>query len=145
MVASSVEVTAGGSITGEITSEGQLLDGAGQRLAGYRQITRLSRGSRIVELEIELQPDRLPQGDPWSDYYALRVAWPDEFAELGRSLMMMRHATTRSHFQAAQFVTVQSGGRSLAILPGGLPYHRTSGPRMLDTLLVVRGESARRF
>jgi alpha-mannosidase len=145
MVASSVEVTAGGSITGEITSEGQLLDGAGQRLAGYRQITRLSRGSRIVELEIELQPDRLPQGDPWSDYYALRVAWPDEFAELGRSLMMMRHATTRSHFQAAQFVTVQSGGRSLVILPGGLPYHRTSGPRMLDTLLVVRGESARRF
>ena len=31
------------------------------------------------------------------------------------------------------------------MLAGGLPYHRRVGSRMLDTLLVVRGETARKF
>jgi alpha-mannosidase len=31
------------------------------------------------------------------------------------------------------------------IVPHGRPYHRRSGPRMLDSLLIVEGESAREF
>ena len=39
---------------------GRLVDREGRRLAGFRQTTRLWRGSRVVELEIELDIDRQP-------------------------------------------------------------------------------------
>ncbi len=32
-----------------------------------------------------------------------------------------------------------------SLLTGGLPYHRRSSMRVIDSLLIVRGESSRRF
>ena len=47
------------------------------RLAGFQQTTRVWRGSRVIELLIEFDPERLPEADPWNSYYAARFAWPD--------------------------------------------------------------------
>ena len=54
-------------------------------------------------------------------------------------------ATDAQRFEAPEYVDIDNGSGVVSILTGGLPYHRRTLGRMLDTLLIVRGESARRF
>jgi alpha-mannosidase len=145
MAADAVEVTASGPAWSEAVSRGRLLDLEGRRLAGYEQRIRLSKGSRVVELEIELDMAEGLRADPWNSYYAARFAWGDEDAPLWRSVGMTSQLTEAKHVEAPHFVEIRSEKGRAAVLAGGLPYHRRVGPRMLDTLLVVRGETERRF
>jgi alpha-mannosidase len=145
MVADRVVVTAADSVIGEITSRGRLVDGQGRLLAAFQQRMRVARESRVLQLEIELAPAQLPEGDPWRCYYAARFAWPDETAQLWRSVGMARVKSQAARFDALYFVEVASGSRQISILAGGLAFHQRSGARMLDTLLIVPGELARTF
>jgi alpha-mannosidase len=145
MAADSVEVTSMGPVLGEIVSRGRLVDPHGQRLAAFRQTVQVGRGSRVIELEIELEIDQEPRADPWNSYYAARFAWPDEAADLYRGVSMLRQPTDAKRLEAPYFIESKTERQRLAILTGGLPYHRRVGLRMLDTLLVVRGEKRRKF
>jgi alpha-mannosidase len=145
MRADAVEVTAACAAYGEIQSAGELVDAAGKPLARFRQITSIWAGSPLVRLSIELSDLEEPRADPWNSYYAARFAWGDELAQLWRGVSLARQKTDAGRLEAPEFVDVESGGGTLTILTGGLPYHRRSDPRMLDSLLVVRGETARRF
>jgi len=141
----SIEVTASGPALGEIVSRGRLLDFEGQVLAVFRQAIRLIGASRVVSLDIELDVRQDPRSDPWGSYFASRFAWGDESAELWRSVGLTSQATEAKNIEAPHFVEVRAEKSRVAILTGGWPYHRRVGPRMLDSLLVVRGETARRF
>lgn len=145
MLAESVEVTESGSAYSQIVSRGRLIDETGERVAGFTQRIELSRGSRVVGLEIELDDPRDPRADPWNSYYASRFAWGDESAELRRSVGLASQLTDARNIEAPSFVEISSQGLRAAVLSGGLAYHRRVGQRMLDTLLVVRGERRRRF
>jgi len=145
MAADQIAVTEAGPDYGQIECRGRLCDRQGQRLAGFVQRTRLTRGSRILDIEIELEPDTQPEPDPWKSYYAARFAWDDETAELWRGAGMTARPAQSVAVEAPQFVEIRSGRARTAILTGGLPYHRKHGLRMLDTLLVVHGETARKF
>jgi alpha-mannosidase len=145
MAADEMRITAAGPMVGEIVCRGRLLDRQARRLAGFVQTTRVRRGSRILELEIELDPEQLPQGDPWQSYYAARFAWSDESAELYRSVNTIGRRTDAKYLEAPHFLDLRAAGARTVILPGGLPFHRRASLRMLDTLLVVPGESARKF
>jgi alpha-mannosidase len=140
----SIEITSTG-ILGEVVSRGRLLDLEGQPLAEFRQTTQVVQGSRVVRIEIELDTLQEPRADPWSSYYASRFAWGDEAADLWRSVGLTSQATEAKHLEAPHFIEVRTEKTRTAILTGGWPYHRRVGPRMLDSLLVVRGESERRF
>jgi len=130
---------------GRIISRGQLVDRRGERLCGFCQPLRAKRGSRVLELDVELSPERLPGPAPWQSYYALRFAWDDPAAELFRSVNLTSWPTEARRLEAPHFVEVRQQNRRTTILTGGLPYHRRPGPRKLDCLLVVHGETARRF
>lgn len=145
MAAEEVTVTANGPVMGEIRCRGRLLDRQSQRLAGFTQTTRVWRGSRIVEIDIELDVAQTPGPNPWQSYYAARFAWGDPTSDLFRSVNMAVRATDADRLEAPHFVDVRVGERRTTLLCGGLPYHRRLGLRMMDTLLVVRGETARRF
>ncbi|REK17186.1 MAG: hypothetical protein DWQ37_06875 [Planctomycetota bacterium] len=145
MKADRVEVTAASTVYGEIVSSGALVDAGGEPLARFRQTTSLWAGSRVVHLDLELSDVEEPRADPWNSYYAARFAWPDEMAELWRGVSSARQRTRAGRIEAPEFVDIDTGGGTLSILTLGLPYHRRSDPRMLDSLLVVRGESERRF
>ena len=82
MAADSVETTIATTTLGEIVTRGRLLDLNGNRLAGFVQTYRLWRGSRVLHVEVELDPAEEPRADPWNSYYCCRFAWPDELAEL---------------------------------------------------------------
>ena len=145
MVAESVEVTAACSAFGEIVSRGGLIDSEGRRVAGFRQTTQVWAGSRVVHVDIELDSIEEPRADPWNSYYAARFAWPQESADLYRGVGLARQKTTASRVEAPEYIEIDNGVGRISLLTGGLPYHQRIGARMLDSLLVVRGETARRF
>lgn len=145
MAADAIEITASGPAFSEAVSRGRLLDLEGRRLAGYEQRYRLMKGSRVVEIDISLDVVEPLRADPWNSYYAARFAWGDEDAQLWRSVSMTSQLSEAKHLESPHFVEVVSEKVRTAILTGGLPYHRRVGPRMLDTLLVVRGETQRQF
>jgi alpha-mannosidase len=145
MVADSIEITSNSTAAGEITSRGRLLHPDGRELAAFTQKTRLVAERAIVELEIELIAREEPSADAWSSYYASRFAWPEDLAEVRRSVHGASFATELKRLEAPDYVEIVGTKTRTAILAGGLPYHQRIGPRMLDSLLVVRGETARRF
>jgi alpha-mannosidase len=145
MVADEIEVTSGGRLWGEITSRGKLLDSAGNRLAGFIQRTQMTLASRVVTVDLELDPAAELVDDPWNSYFGCRFAWADSGATLHRDLHMASQSTTAKRLEAPRFVEIESTQGRTALLFGGLPYHSRVGQRMLDTLLLVRGETTRRF
>lgn len=145
MVADHVETTQSNQIVGEIECRGRLVDEEATTVASYHQRVRVNRGNRLIELDIEIQPEVLPGDNPWDSYYASRFAWSNEATDVERSLNGIRCESTAQRFEAPLFIQLDDGKQRTAILTGGLPYHRKVGMRMLDSLLIVRGEEARRF
>ena len=145
MAADALEVTSAGPVLGEIVSRGRLMDRQGCRVAGFRQTTRAWRGSRILEIEISLDIDRQPGPNPWDSYYAARFAWKDESAVVCRGVNMAVAPTELTQFESPLFVDIRHPKQHTTLLSAGLPYHRRFGPRRLDTLLAVQGETAKTF
>ena len=145
MAADEVRIVSAGPVLGQVVSRGRLMSRDGVRLAGFQQTTRLWRGSRVIELLVELDPERLPQADPWNSYYAARFAWPDPAAKLFRSVHMATVSTEAVQLESPHFIDIRTDTTRTTLLAAGLPYHRRCGDRRLDTLLLVHGESCRRF
>jgi alpha-mannosidase len=134
------------AVLGRIASHGALLDGSGKKLALFTQTFSLWQHSRTVELEIQITNFVADlTSDPWNSYLACRFAWSETAADLRRSLHGCSVATEAKQILATDFISVSNGKLTTTVLPGGLPYHVRSGPRMLDTLLRVRGETESRF
>ena len=106
---------------------------------------RVERGSRLVHLAIELDPVEEPSADPWHAYFAARFAWDSAAADLWRGVHGGRHPTVAQQIEAPEYIEIDSPAGRTAIITAGLPFHRRSGPRILDSLLIVRGETARQF
>ena len=146
MVAQSREVRVATAVCGEIHTKGILVDDEQQQeVAAFEQTFRVWRGKRTLEIEISLTPHVPPRADPWNSYYACRFAWGDEEALLARSVQETRHATRLTRIEAPHFFEVDNGHQKIALLTGGIPFHRLVGARSLDSLLIVHGESQRQF
>jgi alpha-mannosidase len=145
MAADEIYVASASSVHGEIHARGRLLRQNGELVGRFQQTWRLWRGSRVLQLNLELEPIIEPGSDPWNSYYACRFAWPDEAAELHQSVNQTRQRVTKQRMEAPLYIDLESGGNRTTILTGGLPYHRRVGERMLDSLLVVRGENTKSF
>lgn len=145
MRAESIEVMIADPAEGAITSRGNLVVGDERVVARFEQTVRAVRGSRVAELQIRLEIDELPAGDPWACYYGSRFAWSNDEADLHRSITGTSQPTEAKRLEAPHFLEIRDERHRTALLTGGLPFHRRSGPRMLDTLLVVPGEVEREF
>jgi len=106
---------------------------------------RIARGMPAVFVDVELEPQRLPEGDIWRSYYASRLAWTDEAAAVRRGGHWMGHETGRERIESPEWVQIDDGIGTITCFGLGLPYHRRSSPNWLDTLLAVAGEDRRRF
>lgn len=146
MAADSVELTANGQIFAVITARGRLLALNGEEVGGFVQNYRVTRGNRVLDLDIELSTNpELMLEDPWDSYYACRFAFADEAAILRCGSRMQVHDASRRRMVSPLFVDIDSADRHTTILTGGLPYHRRSSDAKLDTLLAVHGEQQTRF
>jgi alpha-mannosidase len=142
----SCEVTSSGPALGEIVTEVELIDPQEETVLGRcRSTYRVWRSRPAVEIELELTPEQMPDGDPWSCYFASRFAWKHESAALTRGLLQGAHGLQGERFEAPYFLEIADGDLRTTIVPDGLPFHRRSGPRMVDSILISAGESARTF
>jgi alpha-mannosidase len=145
MQADRVEVTRNGRIQAEITASGRLCDVNGEVLGEFTQRFQITRGSRILVVEIELTPRTALLDDPWESYFACRFAWADEAALLRGGARWQSQEMERKRIEAPLFVDIESGTQHTTVLSGGLPYHRRISPKQLDTLLLAAGEQAAEF
>ncbi|MCI0332948.1 MAG: hypothetical protein L0228_06965 [Planctomycetes bacterium] len=145
MVAERIAVTRNESLIGEIESRGRLLDSSGALLANFKQRVRVARGLAAALVDVELEPQRLPEGDIWRSYYASRLAWTDDAIAVRRGGNWMGHVTGRERIESPEWVEINGGIGSITCFGMGLPYHRRASPKWLDTLLLVAGEGRRRF
>jgi alpha-mannosidase len=145
MAADSVETTIATTALGEIVTRGRLLDTSGKKLAGFQQTYRLWRGSRVLHLHVELDPVEEPRADPWNSYYCCRLAWANELVELFRTVNETRQPVGEKRFESPHYVELADEKASTTLLCGGLTFHRRHEERMLDTLLLSRGERQRSF
>lgn len=140
------EVTRNGTACGEVRTWGDIVDQANNsRLASFRQTMRVWRGLPTVEVEIELSDVKPPEGDPWNNYFASRFAWNDSTAAVTRSIFHSAQSFVNERFETSDYIEIASEDQRLTIVPHGLPFHRKTGDRMVDSLLVVEGESKRTF
>ena len=105
----------------------------------------MTLGSRVLNVELDLEPVAELAADPWHSYFGCRFAWSDRSASLRRDVHLASQHTTAKRLEAPRFIEIESGTTRTVLLCGGLPYHQRIGQRMLDTLLVVRGETPRHF
>ena len=145
MAADSQEVLSAGPDVGRILTRGRLVDRHGNNVAGFSQTVEVKRGSRIIELEIELEPHRHPTGDPWDAYYAARFAWGDSTVDMYRSVGFALEPCEVDRIESPYFIDLRTEKMRTTILTHGLPFHRRFGLRKLDTILSVRDETAQRF
>ncbi|GAB4138376.1 hypothetical protein [Thermopirellula anaerolimosa] len=145
MIAESVEVISAGPPTAEIVSRGRLVNLAGDSVARFEQRVSVAQRLPVARIRIQLLPERLPEGSPWADYYACRFAWNDETAEVYGSSGWCCNKTEASLLESPWYVHLMTQKHALAFLTPGLPFHRRVGLRRLDTLLIVKGETAREF
>jgi len=145
MAADSMETTIATRTLGEIIARGRLLTLTGTPVATFVQTYRVWRGSRVLHVEIELNPTEEPLSDPWNSYYCCRFAWSSDLVDLYRSVNETRHRTEEKRFESPHYIELTDEKISTTILTGGLAQHRRHEERMLDTLLITRGESRRCF
>lgn len=142
----SSRVTCAGPTLGEIVTSGEIVDQQqGQRLAGFTQTVRVWRGRPVVEVDIDLVVDRMPDAEPWHNYFASRFAWHDETASVTRAVMLGAHETADERLESPYYIELATPEQRTTIVTPGLPFHRQTGPRMIDTILVAPRESRRRF
>lgn len=139
-------ILSAGPLVGAIETVGELIDGQNrQPVASFRQVTRVVRGRPYVDVEIELDLKKKPTGDPWSNYVGCRFAWKHTTAALTGSLQQGAHPVGTQRIEAPLYVEIADDEFRTTLLAPGLPYHRKTGERMLDTLLICEGEQRRRF
>jgi alpha-mannosidase len=132
---------------GEIVTTGELIDQTnGQKLTGFRQTFRVWRGRPVLEMEIEFDSPRLPDGDPWTNYIAARFAWNSSLAALTRSVLGGAQTNWKDErLETPLYLEIADEDQRTTILTHGLPFHRKTGERMIDSIMLVSGESERKF
>lgn len=139
-------IVSNGPALGEITTRGSLIDPQdGATLAQFRQNVRVWRSRPVVEIDIDLDVARMPDGDPWTNYFAARFAWNDSTAALTRSFQQGAHSFSGERIESPHYIEIAEGDQRTTLLTMGLSYHRKTGPRMLDSLLVTAQEKRRKF
>lgn len=127
-----------------VVSTGSLWDGTIRR-GDFRQTVCVSRGSRQIELDVEFDLPAPPRGEPWRDYVSSRLAWNEDAMDRFRGVHDSHQPLRLEKFAAPTYVHIENGYLPITLFTKGLPFHRQSALRILDTLLIVAGETGRQF
>lgn len=145
MICDRFETSVSGPAVSEITTGGLLLDLEARPIAKFTERFRIAQGSPFIHVEIELDITEQPRAEAWGSYYAARFAWPDDATSLGRGVFLTHQPTKTKQPESPYFIELESETMSTMIFPCGLPHHLLTGERMLDTLLIGKGETRRKF
>lgn len=146
MVSHRTTVSSSGPAYGEIVTEGELCSlNNKSRLAEFHQRVRLGIGKPLVEIDLHLEPTAPVSGDPSQNYFACRWAWPDEKTQVMPGNGFVLQSSHVVELEAPELIELRERNLITDIIVQGLPFHRRTGYRMADTLLIVAGETRRDF
>lgn len=147
------DVDYAGPVLAQAHAIGELVDpgSPGAPIATFRQTYRLWIDRPILEIEIALthiDPDwkrAMAESPPWRTHIACRWAWADATADTSFNRFLGIHPTASPRPETPEAFHIDTRGRRVSLLFGGLAHHRRHGARMLDTLLVAGAEEERLF
>ncbi|MBM81345.1 MAG: hypothetical protein CMJ78_12250 [Planctomycetaceae bacterium] len=146
MCITSVKVLCSGPSKGELLTTGVVMDQQQNSvIAEFQQTFRAWRGKPELEIDIELDVKKTPEGDPWSNYFAARFAWNDGAASVTRSLYTCAQPAEGERFENPHYLEIVEGDMRTTILNQGNCFFRRTGMRMVDNVLVAEGEQRRSF
>ncbi len=144
--ADSIEVLSSVPGIGRIKTTGRMMAPNGEIAGLFTQLVTIRLRSPIIEVELELEPRMTPDSAPWSSYFACRFAWKDSLAEIRGGVGASLIGTARDYIQAPECVDIHSDESiGITILSCGLPYYRKISDTRMDSILIPRGETKRRF
>lgn len=144
--ADSFKILSDGPGVGRIQIVGRMVAPNGDLAGKYTQTLTVRLKSKIIEIEVELEPIASPGLAPWESYYGCRLAWKDAMAEIKGGVAASLIGTTRDYIQAPESVDVRSDEHlGITILSAGLPYFKRISDTRLDAILIPKGETKRRF
>lgn len=146
MAADRIEILCAGPPRAIVQITGTLVLPTGERAASFVETIAVEENSRKIDAELTLAPIILPSENPWENYYGVRFAWHDAFAEISAGVGGGLWPTARDFIQAPDCIDIQSDKAiRLTIMTAGLAFHRKRSDRRLDTILLPKNESARTF
>ena len=145
-VADEIVITRATTEVGQLNITGRLVFPDGNIAARYTETVTIRSQSRTLEFDLTLKPFADFDDDRWNSYIAIRYAWNDETFEVRGNLNDSMHVLPdKKHLHSPRVIDLRHEEGSLTFLSEGLPFHRRSGDRQLDTLLIVKDESQRQF
>jgi len=130
---------------GEIHTSGNIIGEENEVMATYKQTYRLWRASRVLEIDIEIEPQVDPKSLPWDSHYCCRLAWGDETALTYHDVQWVRTRCSGRRIEASNYVEINASHGKTTLLTAGIPFHLRNHGHMLDTILIPHGESRRKF
>ncbi len=133
MQAQKIDVRQANSVRGQIQVTGVMIQGS-KPIADFQLMFSLWRGSRMVELEIDVT-----KIDPsWSSregYVAWRSAWPNESAVVSSWNQGVKQSFHSRKTASPLLIEIDEVEHRGYILAGGNAIHHRLGERFLDTVL----------
>ncbi len=146
MAADEFEILSASAGVGALKIAGRLIAPNGDLVANFFEIITIRSRSRIIDVEVEIDPRAPLDAEPWNSYYGCRFAWKDALAEIRGGVGAALIGTAREYIQAPEAVDIRSEeGVGVTILSRGIPYYRKTADARLDAILVPTGETRRRF
>lgn len=141
------KVLTSGTVFASVETVTQLLAPTDQTvIAVVRQVTSIDRALPRVHVQLSFEDIRNPlKGNPWLTYFGSRFAWDNEAATVTRAVMGQAAGFRAERFESPDYVEISDDQHRALICSFGRSYHRRSGPRMIDSLMIVEGETARSF
>lgn len=111
-----------------------------------RQIVEVNRFEPRIELTIHLDEIAQPvRGNPWLSYLGSRFATGLPGVTVSRSVLHQSADATSERFETPDYVELANDAHRVVIATHGAPWHRSSGDGMVDSVLIVEGESSTSF
>ena len=139
-------ILASNSAIGTIETSGELIDSSSEAiLAKFTIRYSLPRGSRTLMVSGKIDVLHQTQGEPWDNYYALRVAVANESAICRALLRDKIHRPGSRRVVSPLGVLLDEAERQTLICSNGSAFHRRVGNRFVDTLVAVAGDTDATF
>lgn len=146
MVADSIKTLSTGPVCGEIEVRGHLARSDNdQNLATFVKRIRVYRGIKRIQIDLEIEPRELPADLADRSYYAHRFAWSSSSAKVSGSLQQSQFPLGDRRVESTGPIEIDDNDHRVTLIYDHLPFHQRTGMRMLDSLLIVHGETRRKF
>ncbi|MBL4883382.1 MAG: hypothetical protein JKY95_02450 [Planctomycetaceae bacterium] len=146
MIADSIKTTSTGPVCGTIEVRGRLVRSDNdQNLAEFVRTIRVYRGIKRVQIDLEIDPQEFPAELADRSYYAHRFAWSASAAKVTGRLQQSQFHLGERRVESTGPIEIDDNDHRVTIISDHLPFHQRTEMRMLDSLLIVHGETQRKF